>query len=734
MKKISLIYLLIFSTLYANAQSYDWIKGGGSTEGMNPAQSYRWEKVTNMCTDNNGNLYTTSVVGSTDIVADTFHLLAAHNTAYSQVHVLFSSYRCDGTMRWSKLIESSNDTYIGRTFLGRMNYSLAYDHGSVYMVGAFSGYTKYIGSDTSFSSNTLSFTLRYDTSGQFKWIRFIGPDSALTSSITGDAGSIAVDGQGYIHNFNAMKGGVHLIPLPFSTDTTAFYFTYDLKYDSIGNLISANRVHCDSLWLMTKVAFDKNDNKFYSILIPDETYWYTYYSTWNSAIAAFHSDGTQIWIDTTGQSAVINNIYYNSNNSIYLCGQGNDSFSIGGITVADTLFPLYTVAVIGRLDTNGSTHWIYNLQSNHSDGFSDITALPNGNIAALGGFYGIATHGISSITSTSGEMSNPLLLIVDSFGNTINLDQFHGPGNDDAGYCITSDAIGNIYAGGMLEINMSATGLSPYTTHGGNTDFFIAKYGYNCACTAMPASNFTRTGSPTASFTYTGSSTMLDSVVWHFGDGGHATGITATHTYTISGFFHPCVTVYTECGSDTYCDTITIGCIATPVAHFTRTGSPVASFIYTGTTTLLDSVVWNFGDGSHAIGLTTTHTYTANGTFHPCATVYTNCGSNTYCDTITVNHALNIVQYNSIEPSSMQVYPNPAQQSVTISYNFGSAATTDKQIAIYDMYGRIIAQQPYANASGSWILQLNNLAAGSYLVRMEENGHTVQVQHLTITH
>ena len=148
---------------------------------------------------------------------------------------------------------------------------------------------------------------------------------------------------------------------------------------------------------------------------------------------------------------------------------------------------------------------------------------------------------------------------------------------------------------------------------------------------------------------------------------------------------------------------------------------------------MLDSVVWNFGDGSHATGLTTTHTYTANGTFHPCVTVYTNCGSNTYCDTITVTHALNIVQYNSIEPSSMLVYPNPAGQSVAISYNYGTATGENRRVAIYDVYGRVVASQPTTNTSGTWNFQLNNLAAGSYIVSMEENGHKVQLQHLTVT-
>jgi hypothetical protein len=576
-KKVAISFIILFYALAGYSQSYDWITGGGSTEDMNPAQSFTWEKVTNMCTDDNGNLYTTSVVGSSNIVADTFNLLAAHNTAYSQIHVLLSSYRCDGTMRWSKLIESSNDTYIGRTYSGFYNSSMAYVNGSIYLAGAFEGYTKWIGNDTTFSNNLSSFTLRFDTSSQFKWIRFIGPDSASTFTSTGDAGVLAVDGQGFIHNFNAMKGNVHLIPLPFVTDTTSFYYTYDLKYDSSGNLLGANRVYFDSLWFISKVIFDKNDNKYYSTLVPDESFWYTYHSSWNSAISAFTPSGGQIWMDTTGGDGGggVSSLDYKGNNAIYVSAAGNypDTFSLGGIAVTDTLYPGYSFATIFKLDTNGVAKWVYNLQSNESiDYLIDISVLSNNKIAAVGQAVGTSKHGTDILITTSGEYSNPLLLIVDNSGNTVKLDQLHGPGNDDAGTCITSDAIGNMYVGGLLDINISATSLPPYLTNGGNTDFFIVKYGYPCSCTAAPEAHFIRTGSPAASFTYTGTTTVIDSVGWNFGDGWRGTGTTATHTYTASGLYYPCVTVYTECGSDTYCDTITVTIPSTKISAASLSG------------------------------------------------------------------------------------------------------------------------------------------------------------------
>ena len=84
------------------------------------------------------------------------------------------------------------------------------------------------------------------------------------------------------------------------------------------------------------------------------------------------------------------------------------------------------------------------------------------------------------------------------------------------------------------------------------------KYGVDCSCTAAPIASYTDTGSHTVDVTFTGTTSGLDSVRWTFGDGGTATGTTALHTYTASGTYHVCVTVYTSCGSDSHCSDVVI--------------------------------------------------------------------------------------------------------------------------------------------------------------------------------
>ena len=475
-RKIILICLLLLIAKLCPAQSYQWITGGGSSENM--VYGYDYENVTSMITDTHGNVYITATVGATNIKADTFYEALAHNTFHPQSHVLFASYKCDGTMRWAKLLECSDGTDMVSQSNGTGNGSLAYSNGNIYLAGAFHGATKYIGYDTTFTNAQSSFTARFDTSGHLKWIRFVGPDVDSTLIKTGWPGVVAIDGQGYIHNFNDMYPGVQLTST-YTEDTNG---TYDLKYDSTGNLVSAKRVNIDSVWVIAKVQFNQWDGKYYAQLLPNGSYWTTYRSNYCSAIGAFNPNGTLSWIDSTSIYGWINSFDYKGGNSIYVCGFANgiDTFKLGGKAATDTLWPsLYNIAVVCRLDTNGVARWIYNLQSNQAaDMFSDITILSNNRVASIG--YGGTTsiHGADSLI-IPWNIGDPMFLIVDSSGHTVKLDRLHADNLDNFGTTIASDAGGNVYIGGEVTDTIFAAGLSAYHSNGGNTDFFLAKYGYN---------------------------------------------------------------------------------------------------------------------------------------------------------------------------------------------------------------------------------------------------------------
>ena len=82
----------------------------------------------------------------------------------------------------------------------------------------------------------------------------------------------------------------------------------------------------------------------------------------------------------------------------------------------------------------------------------------------------------------------------------------------------------------------------------------------------LTIANFTDTGISTLGFTYTGSTTGIDSMVWSFGDGNVSTATNPIYTYTVSGVYHVCVTVYNSCGVDSACNNITVTVPGTSVS------------------------------------------------------------------------------------------------------------------------------------------------------------------------
>jgi len=289
-----------------------------------------------------------------------------------------------------------------------------------------------------------------------------------------------------------------------------------------------------------------------------------------------------------------------------------------------------------KTDTNGNVDWITHYDCHTAvNVFSSITLLPNNKVACVGTYAGTVTAG--RIITPPSEGSDAYLVIVDSAGDLQVIQQIRGDW-DDEGVAITADRAGNIYIGGQVGDSIWGTPppIPAYHTVGGNTDFFVMKYGVDCSCTGGPISSFGDTGSHTIGVTYTGTTAGLDSIVWNFADGSSATGITVTHTYTLAGTYRVCATVFTNCGNDIYCTNITIFCISAPTASFTKTGTHVLTVNYTGTTSGVDSIGWIFGDGFRDTGATVVHTYTATGIYDVCVVAHSRCGNDTVCQYDTV--------------------------------------------------------------------------------------------------
>ena len=657
------LLFLNFSPLHA--QQFDWVKGGGTLYdediGFNEATYHE-------CTDVNGNVYALSYVQNFTVYADTFTA-----TTHGTWNILLTSYNCQGQMRWAKAITSTHADCYG---IGIASDSF----GHIYVAGSMPNGTLTISGDTIITTNIYKVLslVQFDTSGHFNWIRQIGNNVPATFDSTANAynGGVCLDAAENVHFIFHALSNVTLAP-----GVTSIQGCYDMKYDAAGNLLSTQRLSLDSTLNVYSAAIDKQNNKLY-------TTGYSFYSAgpFQTYVAEFDTARNLIWKDTLrdglagGGDQLITGVVTDNNGHLYLSTYGNNFL----IFQNDTIKPApgaYTgyVSCIIKTDTAGNFLWAKQCNGNSVNQLLGITVMPGNKIAAVGSHDILLECGSTTISNTT-PGSDAFVFIVDTVGTLIALLGIHGDGYNDYGYSITSDKIGNLYIGGAVDDSIPNSIIPAYHSHGGVTDFFVLKYGVDCDCTAMPVANFTVTGTSSITATYTGSTApSIDSVVWNFGDGHTATGLTATHVYSVYGTVDLCVTVYTGCGYDIYCKNLTVNCSGPLTSSFTDTGTTVRGFTYTGTTAGFDSVKWNFGDGhtvtSTSATTTVLHTYSTSATYTVCATVYTGCGSNTACSTIVINCApVSSFTHSGISPVSF-TYTGTTLSLDSVVWNYGDGHT-----------------------------------------------------------
>jgi hypothetical protein len=82
--------------------------------------------------------------------------------------------------------------------------------------------------------------------------------------------------------------------------------------------------------------------------------------------------------------------------------------------------------------------------------------------------------------------------------------------------------------------------------------------------------------------------------------------------------------------------------------------------------------------------------------------------------------------------NSLLVFPNPASDMVTISYNYGTDIYTERSVSIYDAMGRKKQNIGELDWHGNWSVDTKDWNPGVYIIRMEADGKTLQLQRLVV--
>jgi hypothetical protein len=558
MKKVLLLSALaiLFSNL-ADAQSWQWGKRGGSAD--NGGGSGDRETVTDMATDPNGNVYILAYAGKTALNFD-----GHTKTGYSRRGWFIVSVSCNGTYRWSKVIGSYNDEY---------GVAIKTDAlGGVYVLGRVSssnslGYGHF-DTDTAIGYSEKRIALvKYDTSGNYKWLRRPEADTITGAGSNNFPFDLAVDPNGTCHLYCYLTPGSFANGGFVNTTTGAHVLKYDASGNYVGHVdlaISGGNVLSYQNLRMTHSP----SGKYYftgtsrNILAPALTINSTSYPP--QFIVAFNSSGNFLWgKKASGYWNIYGRPALDARGRIFISSAAQNGASFNGFT-ATTANVGAGGPVVNAIDTNGTMLWNTCARTNGSAGGQAI--ITNGTEVAIAGDYTGKvrwTGAKDSLNLPANYGGNVLFARLNAAtGAFIKQDSLYSPsGYIERATGIAVDGHGNYYVGGYFEtqINVAHDTLS----NGGETDFFVAKYGLPCGCTSAPTSNFSFGYSGKAvQFTYNGSTAQVDSVVWSFGDGQKQTvksGFTApiTHTYTTSGTYNVCAAVYAYCGTATICKNVT---------------------------------------------------------------------------------------------------------------------------------------------------------------------------------
>lgn len=157
-------------------------------------------------------------------------------------------------------------------------------------------------------------------------------------------------------------------------------------------------------------------------------------------------------------------------------------------------------------------------------------------------------------------------------------------------------------------------------------------------------------------------------------------------------------------------DDVTVGELQPPVAGFT-TGKNELEVTFSSTSTGADSIYWDFGDGSNASTSPVVHNYTAPGSYYACITAFNQAGSNTFCDSVSVDTTTGITFF---DVAGFSVFPNPTNGTAVVELK--GQINEKTEITVSDMLGKELLAVPVKDAQTR--LDLAGKPEGIYFITL----------------
>ncbi|MBW8049826.1 MAG: T9SS type A sorting domain-containing protein [Cytophagales bacterium] len=157
----------------------------------------------------------------------------------------------------------------------------------------------------------------------------------------------------------------------------------------------------------------------------------------------------------------------------------------------------------------------------------------------------------------------------------------------------------------------------------------------------------------------------------------------------------------------------------------------IAGFTFTNLSQYATEYLWYFGDGDSSTAVNPTHIYPDTGKY-VVTLIAKGCEEvekDTVTDTITVilTGTLSQTSYGVL----MKIYPNPANQSITILYDL-PANTKKCFISLYNFIGRKVKDYPANQKQNSLTIRINDIETGVYFMQLAADGVIVAREKIVI--
>lgn len=482
--KITLLTICCLIVGVSYSQSWQWGKRGGSIDQLDTTSDNRQEEVFGIVTDSQKNIYTISYVGKNNLNVDgNTKTNFGDNTTLADL--CLSSFSCDGTYRWSKIIGGGGYDYVRAIQIDAQD--------NIYIVGGFAAcqniaYPPRIDNDfilpqAPTSNCSLTFIAKFNGTGSLLWIK--RPQDNISNTTSGLIG-LSTDSTGTSYVLAMLQPGSYANGA-FTATVSGLFPLYLLKFDTNGNFISGTYLDIQVTGGASNIKFTRNpyngyyyfasqlDDENATAVIGGQTV------THPAFIFCFNNLGQFQWLrqstSTTFYSTIFwNNFQFDPQNNIYISGRivGGSIENFYGMSPTLGNSPPF----IMKLNPDASAALWYS--------FPNRGTTANGGIVLNGNEVGLTASGITNPytwggqTLTVSNINNGYEAIFARFnkdtGACLGLSRIVGDdGYDDTGCAITVDASGDYILGGGFGHQLTFTTNTIFNI-GSQSDFFVAKY------------------------------------------------------------------------------------------------------------------------------------------------------------------------------------------------------------------------------------------------------------------